>query len=146
MITVELIGSYIAVHLESGITADLTSRRNRSTTKSAIPVLARMLIEAGYDPQERLHVICKSIVGDRYIPVFKRDRTLIIWSGVDIIEDVAKGPREVKHRPYCGPATVTAKSKQESAEATATAAVVLKLINPANGNQENDALAVGEAR
>lgn len=134
MITVELIGSYIAVHHESGIAADLTSKRHRSTTKSAIPVLARKLLAAGYDPQDRLHVLRKSLAEDRFIPVFKRDRKLLIWAGVDVIEDVARGPREVKHRPYTGPATVVAQNARGAAGASAGAAAAMTRENAAHGN------------
>lgn len=146
-ITVELIGSCIAVHRESGISADLTSSRNR---KSAIPVLCRMLLKAGYDPQARIHVIRKALSGDHMIPVFKRDRMLIVWAGVDIIDSVAKGPREVKHRPFpeklgTGQVTVEPKNARGDAEASEAAADTAKRMKALHRDPGNDALILGEA-
>lgn len=146
VLTVELVGSYVAVHRESGITADLTNQRNRNTTKSALPALARKLIAAGHDPQDRVHVIRKAMTGDRSISVFNRDRKLLIWAGVDIIEDVARGPREIEHRPYSGPVTVAVKNTRDVGEASADAPKVAKLTNAANGNTASAPHGAGEVR
>lgn len=144
VLTIELVGSYIAVHLESGTTDDQTAKRDRATTKSPIPILARKLVAAGYDPQARVHVVRKAFSDDHLMPVFKRDRTLLTWSAVDVIEDVSKGPREVKHRPYSGPTqsnvTIVAQLAQnaqdveEGGEDTSQHAMA---INAAPGTQKN---------
>jgi hypothetical protein len=97
--TVELIGSFVARHIESGTTVDMSSRKNRKTTKSAIPVICRELIAQGHDPQERVHVIRKALNRDGTIPVFKRDRTLGAWADVDMIESDTRSLSLVKYRP-----------------------------------------------
>lgn len=99
-ITIELFGSYGARHNESGTTIDLTNRRNRATTKSPIPVLCRELIARGHDPQDRVHIVRKSLDSDTLLPVFNRDRPLAKWAEVDIIETDAHGPRPVPYRPF----------------------------------------------
>lgn len=86
MHTVELIGSYVARHVESGLTVDLASHRNRSTTKGPLPPLCRKLLDLGHDPGGKVHVIRKALDRDGHIPVFKRDRTLKTWAGVDCVE------------------------------------------------------------
>ncbi len=102
MHTIELIGSYTARHVESGLTVDLTSRRNRSTTKGPISPLCRKLVDLGHDPSGKVHVIRKAL--DRYghIPVFQRDRTLTAWAGADCVESETRSVRIVKHRPFAG--------------------------------------------
>lgn len=114
--TVELVDSYTARHVESGTTVDLTARRNRSTTKSPLPVLCRKLLAHGLDPETRAHVITKSLDRDGFIPVFKRDRTLAVWAGLDAVESEPRSVHVEKHRPYRGP--VGGKGEQEVAEAT----------------------------
>ena len=98
--TIELFGSYGARHVESGTSVDLTNRRNRRTTKSPIPVVCRELIAHGHNPQERAHVIRKSLLSDAMIPVFKRDRTLEAWAAVDCVESDTRSPQVVTHRPF----------------------------------------------
>lgn len=100
--TIELIGSYTARHVESGLTVDLTSRRNRSTTKGALTPLCRELLELGHDPNSNVHVIRKALDRDGQIPVFQRDRTLKAWAGVDCVESETRSLRIVKHRPFSG--------------------------------------------
>lgn len=114
--TIELIGSYTARHVESGTTVDLTGRRNRSTTKSPLPVLCRELLSHGLDPETRAHVITKSLDRDGFIPVFKRDRTLAVWAGLDAVESETRSVHVEKHRPYRGP--VKGKGAQEVSEGT----------------------------
>jgi hypothetical protein len=104
MHTIELIGSYTARHVESGLTVDLTSHRNRSTTKGPLSPLCRKLLELGHDLDGKVHVIRKALDRDRHIPVFKRDRTLKTWAGVDCVESEARSLHLRKYRPY--PATV----------------------------------------
>lgn len=101
--TIELVGSYTARHVESGTTIDLTGRRNRSTTKSPLPVLCRELLAHGLDPETRAHVIRKALDRDGFIPVFKRDRTLAVWAGLDAVESETRSVHVEKHRPYRGP-------------------------------------------
>lgn len=98
--TIELIGSHIARHLETGTTEDRTSQRNRSTTKSAIPVLCRKLLALGADPTDRVHIVTKALDRDRTIAVFKRDRTVKCWADIDVVERDTGGIAEVKYKPY----------------------------------------------
>lgn len=98
--TIELVGSYTARHVESGTTVDLTTRRNRSTTKSPLPVLCRELVAHGLDPATRVHVIRKALDSEGFIPVFKRDRRLSIWAGLDAVENERTPPRIVKYKPF----------------------------------------------
>lgn len=97
--TIELIGCHIARHLESGLAVDLTKRRNRSTTKSAIPPLCRKMLEYGLASTDTVHVVRKSLDHDGLIPVFKRDRSLKAWAEVDCIESEVRSVHVVKHRP-----------------------------------------------
>lgn len=99
-ITIELFGSFGARHIESGTTIDLTNRRNRATTKSPIPVLCRELIAHGHDPQERVHIVRKSLDHDALVPVLNRDRALAKWAAIDIVENVERGPHAVKYEPF----------------------------------------------
>lgn len=114
--TIELVGSFTARHAESGTTVDLTGRRNRRTTKSPLPVLCRELLTHGLDPETRAHVIRKALDRHRFIPVFKRDRTLAVWAGLDAVESETRSVHVEKHRPYRGP--VWGKDEQEVAEVT----------------------------
>lgn len=98
--TIELIGSYTARHVESGTTVDLTSRRNRSTTRSPLPVLCRKLIANGFDPETRAHVIRKALDGQGFIPVFKRDRRIGVWAELDAVENERTPPRFTKYKPF----------------------------------------------
>lgn len=102
-ITIELIGSFTARHVETGTTVDLTSRRNRNTTKSAIPPLCRLLIQNGADPEARVHVIRKALDREGMIPVFNRDRSLAKWAELDVVESDTQSLRVTPHRPYAGP-------------------------------------------
>lgn len=97
--TVELIGSYIVAHSASGTTVDHTKKRNRNTTKSIIPAICRKLIKQGYDPRESVRVVRNGIDQPGMIPVFKRDRTLATWAGIDLVENSVRTPHLVKHRP-----------------------------------------------
>lgn len=116
VVAIELIGSYTARHVESGTTVDLSARRNRSTTKSPLPVLCRELLAHGLDPETRAHVIRKALDRDGFIPVFRRDRTLAVWAGLDAVESETRSIHVEKHRPYRGP--VRGKGEQEVAEVT----------------------------
>lgn len=99
MHTIELIGSHIARHVESGLTVDLTSRRNRSTTKGPISPLCRKLVDLGHDPSGKVHVIRKALDRDGHISVFQRDRTLKTWAGLDCVESETRSPHVEKYRP-----------------------------------------------
>lgn len=101
--TIELIGSYTAHHVETGLEADQCSRRNRSTTKSAIPALCRKMIDSGIDPTNKVHVIRKAMDREGHISVFKRNRTVGAWASLDCVESGTRPPHRVKHRPYSGP-------------------------------------------
>ncbi len=112
-ITIELVGSFVARHVESGTTVDMSSRKNRRTTKSAIPPLCRELLNHGHDPATRVHVIRKALDRDGFIPVFVRDRALSTWAGVDCFENEHHGPRIGKHRPLPD-AVITKKARSVS--------------------------------
>lgn len=99
MYTVELIGSFIARHVESGLTVDLTSRRNCRTTKGPISPLCRKLVDLGHDPSGKVHVIRKALDRNGHIPVFQRDRTLETWAGADCVESETRSVRVQKYRP-----------------------------------------------
>ncbi|KGB27074.1 hypothetical protein HPDFL43_00039240 [Hoeflea phototrophica DFL-43] len=101
--TVELIGSYTARHLQSGLEVDQSGRKNRPSTKSAIPALCRKLIESGLDPADKVHVIRKALDREGHIPVFKRDRALSVWASLDCVESDTRPPHWVKHRPLLRP-------------------------------------------
>ncbi|MBW3096494.1 hypothetical protein [Pseudohoeflea coraliihabitans] len=111
--TIELIGSYTARHLPSGLTTNQRSRRNRNTTRSPISPLCRKLLEEGYDPSEEVHIIRKALDRDGYIPVFKRDRTLQGWADLDCVESDRHSVTIVRHRPF--PHAVNAKNSREAA-------------------------------
>lgn len=120
--TIELFGSYGARHVESGTSVDTApakaTRRvpKRTTTRSPIPVICRELIAHGLNPETRAHVIRKALDRDGFIPVFKRDRTLAVWAGLDAVESETRSVHVEKHRPYRGP--VRDKGEQEVAEVT----------------------------
>lgn len=99
-VTIELVGAYTARHVEGGTTVDFTSRRNRNTTKSPLPVLCRELIAQGFDPETRAHVIRKALDGPGLIPVFKRDRKIGVWAELDAVENERTPPRIVKFKPF----------------------------------------------
>lgn len=99
MHTIELIGSYAARHVESGLMVDLTSRRNCRTIKGPISPLCRKLVELGHDPSGKVHVIRKALDRDGHIPVFQRDRTLKTWAGLDCVESETRSVRTQKYRP-----------------------------------------------
>lgn len=111
-ITIELIGSYVAKHVESETIADQAGRKNRGTTKSPIPVLCRMLLAMGLEGTSKVHIIRKAVAGDRYIPVFKGDRELSVWAGLDCIENERRVPHIVQHRPFS--VSVEAADSQDS--------------------------------
>lgn len=112
--TIELIGSCAARHLESGLEVDHGPRRNRRTTKSAIGPLCRKLIEAGHDPEGRVHIIRKALDREGYIPVFRQDRSLRAWAAIDCVENERRGPHAVKYCPY--PDSVGGRNRQDAPE------------------------------
>lgn len=132
-ITIELVGSYIARHVESGITVDNSDRRNRPTTKSALPPLCRKLIAEGYSPDTRVHVIRKALDRDGFIPVFVRDRPLGKWAEVDCIENERHGPRLVKHRVL--PDAVAGKNHRSAGRSTKSASESPGEKNPPTASQ-----------
>lgn len=101
--TIELIGSYTARHVQSGLEVDQSGRKNRPSTKSPVPALCRMMIDSGLDPADKVHVIRKALDREGHIPVFKRDRSLGTWANLDCVENDTRSPHWVKHRPYSGP-------------------------------------------
>lgn len=114
-VTIELVGAYTARHVESGTTVDFTSRRNRSTTRSPLPVLCRELVAQGFDPETRAHVIRQALDGPGFIPVFKRDRKIGIWAELDAVENERTPPRIVKYKPFPSDAVEAIFSREEVA-------------------------------
>lgn len=127
-ITIELVGSYIARHVESGITVDNSDRRNRPTTKSALPPLCRKLIAEGYCPDTRVHVIRKALDHDGFIPVFVRDRSLSKWAEADCIENERHGPRFIRHRAL--PDAVAGKNRRSASMSDDNASGIPRAKNP----------------
>lgn len=134
-ITIELVGSFIARHVESGTTVDMSSRKNRATSKSAIPSLCRELLNHGHDPDTRVHIIRKALSRrdtatdkDGFIPVFVRDCALSTWAGVDCIENDRHGPRLKKYKPL--PDSVAAKKRHSAAPSTESASESPREKNP----------------
>jgi hypothetical protein len=99
-VTIELVGAYTARHIDSGTTVDRTSKRNRSTTRSPLPVLCRELVAQGFDLETRAHVIRQALDGPGFIPVFKRDRKIGVWAELDAVENDRTPPRIVKFKPF----------------------------------------------
>ncbi len=98
-ITIELVGSYTCLHVESGLLVDRGDRKNRNSPKSALGPLCRLLIDEGYDPEAKVHIIRKALDRDGYLAVFKRDRSLNAWASVDCVETANRSLHVVKHRP-----------------------------------------------
>lgn len=144
--TIELFGSYGARHVESGTSVDMApakaTRRvpKRTTTRSPIPVICRELIAHGLNPETRAHVIRKALDRDGFIPVFKRDRTLAVWAGLDAIESETQSVRIVKHRPFPG-SLITKEGKQEAA----TPSVTHETQRPSEVTTVHPETAMGEA-
>lgn len=114
--TIELIGSHIACHVESGTTVDVNSRRNRATTRDPIGPLCRRLLEMGHCPTDMIHIIRKALTGDHYIPAFKHNRSIKAWADTDYIESEARSVHLVKHRPF--PDAVNSKNSRKETEIT----------------------------
>lgn len=98
-ITVELIGSYTARHVETGLTVDLTKRRNRNTTKGPISPLCRKLLDLGNDPETRVHVVRNVSGREQPMTIFKRDRSLKTWAACDCVESDTASLRVKKWTP-----------------------------------------------
>lgn len=67
-----------------------------TTRKSPVPVLCREMVRLGVDPQAIVKVARAGM------PVWKQDRTIGAWAGIDIIDSDTEGLRTVKHRPFPG--------------------------------------------
>ncbi len=90
-IYIELSGSYGAAHPASGLSVDTS--RGRGKHKSPLGPLCRKLRDAGYGPDERVHVTRNGTV------VFKRDRRLSTWADYDVM-DTQTGLQTFKYRPF----------------------------------------------
>lgn len=99
-ITIELIGDFGARHVEDGTSVDRAKCTRKDTTKSPIPVLCRLLLKQGHDPQRRVHVIRKALDREGFIPVFRRDRTLEAWAEVDMVESETRSLHLVRYRAF----------------------------------------------
>lgn len=89
MHTIELIGSYTTATDIRGETISITTTR-----KDPVPVLCRELIKRGVNPQDTVHVARAGM------SVWKKDRTVAAWAGIDINEGERDGLRVEKHRPF----------------------------------------------
>jgi len=142
MITIETIGSTRAIHLESGIAAE--QGKKGSTTKSALPILCRKLVAAGFDISDLVHVVSKSFDSERRIPIYKRDRPLAVWAALDCAERDKHGPRMQKHVPYSGP--VKAKEAPQGALGCVAPAASVVALKDADGEPGNAARVSSEVR
>lgn len=97
--TIELIGSYAARHVESGIENDQSNRRMAGTTRSPIPALCRDLIASGHNPNGLAHMVRKRVNGDGYMPIFKLDSTLRSWAAKDCVESEKLSVRISRFNP-----------------------------------------------
>jgi hypothetical protein len=96
---IELIGSYTTATTLSGEEIRITTQR-----KDPVPVLCRKLISLGADPQATAHVTRGGM------KVWKQDRTLAHWAGIDVTEEDRDGLRV---RPYKAfPAALIAAKKE----------------------------------
>ncbi len=89
MLHIEYRGSLTAATILRGEEIEKTTTR-----KDPVPVLCRELIKRGVDPSEHVKV---TIGG---MPMWKRDRTVGAWAGIDVVESDVTGLRVVKHRPF----------------------------------------------
>ena len=111
-ITIELLGSYTARHVESSLTVDRGDRQNRKSPRSALGPLCRLLIDEGYSPAAKVHIIRKALDRPGFIPVFKRDRALGAWAGVDCVETERRSLHVTKYRAF--PDAVTGRERREA--------------------------------
>jgi hypothetical protein len=139
--TIELIGSYTARHVQSGLEVDQSGRKNRPSTKSAIPALCRRMIDSGLDPVDKIHIIRKALDRDGYIPVFNRDRSLGAWANLDCVEGDTRPPHWVKHRPYSGP--VKANNSRSALPTGNRTSEVRTALNRVDGNTMTGTAHVG---
>jgi len=119
LITIELLGSYTCLHVESGLLLDRGDRKNRNSPKSALGPLCRLLVDEGYDPEAKVHIIRKALDRNGYIPVFKRDRSLDAWASMDCVETANRSLHVVKHRPL--PDAVKGKQRGATTKGSSTA-------------------------
>ena len=83
---IELIGSYTSATTMSGEEIKITTTR-----KDPVPVLCRELVKRGADPQNHVHV---TRAGK---PVWRKDRTIAAWAGIDITDCDRDGLRVEKY-------------------------------------------------
>jgi hypothetical protein len=104
MYQIELIGSYTTATTLSGEEIRITTQR-----KDPVPVLCRKLISLGADPQATAHV------SRGEMKVWKKDRTLASWAGIDVVDEDRDGLRV---RPYKAfPSTAVGAKKEATANA-----------------------------
>ncbi|MBW9074943.1 hypothetical protein [Agrobacterium deltaense] len=97
--TIELVGSSLARHVESGIENDQGKRKNYGTTRSAIPPLCRDLIQMGHSHDAKSNIVRRCGDGS-FMPVMKGNRTLRQWADLDVTESELTGPRITKFKPF----------------------------------------------
>lgn len=83
---IKLIGSYTAVSTFGDEEVSITTKRI-----DPVPPLCRALITRGADPQ------AAAMVTREGMPIWRRDRSLTGWAGIDITEEDRDGLRT---RPY----------------------------------------------
>ncbi|MBO0132372.1 hypothetical protein [Agrobacterium burrii] len=101
--TIELIGSHLARHVESGIENNQGKRKNFPTTRSAIPPLCRDLIQRDHNPDSKASIVRRRENGS-FMQVMKGNRTLGQWADLDATESELTGPRITKFKPFDGSA------------------------------------------
>lgn len=89
MLQIEVTGSYTAATILWGEEIETTT-----THKDPVPVLCRELVKRGVDPSEPVRVT----IGD--VPMWKRDRTIGAWAGIDVVDSDVTGLRVVKYRAF----------------------------------------------
>lgn len=85
---IEYIGSYTAVSTTGGEEVRITTKRI-----DPVPPLCRALIARGADPQAAARVTHSGMA------VWRKDRSLAAWAGIDITDEDRDGLRTRAYRP-----------------------------------------------
>lgn len=111
-ISVELTGSYRAIHHASGIEVDTSDTRGgRRTYKDPLGPLCRALRdELGLSPDIVVHVERNGV------PVFKQDHSLSYWADHDVTDEQTKVAKRVKYRSFDLPAVLHRRTPSNALE------------------------------
>lgn len=106
-ITVELTGSYRAVHRASGLAFDTGHR----TYKDPLGPLCRAIRdELGLSPDTPVRVERNGV------PVFKQDHSLSYWADHDVTDEQTKVAKRVKYRSFDLPAVLHRRTPSNALE------------------------------